>query len=292
MKKTFLLTAALALAASLTLSCDKNNPDDGGTTTDVVFDEPAFADNALSITFKDVTEPLDLGDELVLPEKLVFTEGGTFLFIGKKFEKALSAKYSRAGRFTVSDKVYNAPGLGKISVLGSKVNIVPPSGSGKDYDATVTPAKTPTSQAEINLVRSWKPSGKVKVSIPSKGVSTSLEPDLGKMAEYFSQHGFNVKAEDYQGYGISTIDISLADKAFTFTFTNYVPYWGMWEWVDQNAGKFKSDFSVLISELLNGSFIGVVTFYKSGGKNMADLTLEVSVNNESKAELSFTLVEA
>jgi len=292
MKKSLLFMAALAFVACFAVSCNKNNPEDG-SGTEVVFTEPEHSDDALSITFNNTNEPLQLGNELVIPEKLIFTEGGTFIFVGERFAKAVTNKFTLSGNYTVSGGVYSAPGLGSVSVSGANVSIQPAAGGEKkDYNADVTEPAAPSGTTETNLVRDWKPSGKVKVEIPSKGISTSLEPNLESIAAYLAEHGVNIKKEEYAGYEIDKISLSLADKTFSVAFANKTAYVGIWKWVDQNAGKFSYTFDAQMgSELINGTSTGTVSFSKSGSTNMCSFVMEITAKGVT-ANLQFSLVEA
>ena len=299
MKKTLFLTALAGFAALLCLSCNK--PDNGGDTPkdiDVVFEEPAYLDQAAVVTFPSTGTSLNVDKQkLVKPEKLLLMESGHYVFMGKLVGSASYAPtkagddiFIRSGKYTISNNVYTLDGFGKAEISNGKIYI-DMGGNPVSYDVNVNHPSAPSAGVESNLVRGWKPSGKVKISIPSKGISTNIEPSLDAVAAYLQEHGVSINKEDYAGYQVAFISLSLADNTFTLGFTNKEAYVGTWKWADKNAGKFTYSFQQAYgSELINGSAAGTVKFYKEGSANKCDFVMEISAKGVS-ANLEFALVE-
>ncbi len=297
MKKTLFLTALAGFAALLCLSCNK--PDNGGGETgkDVVFEEPAYLDQAAVVTFPSTGTSLNVDKQkLVKPEKLLLMESGHYVFMGKLVGSASYAPtkagddiFIRSGKYTLSNKSYRLDGFGTAEISGDKI-IIDMGGNPVSYDVNVNHPSAPSTGVESNLVRGWKPSGKVKISIPSKGFSTDIEPSLDAVAGFLHDHGVSINKEDYAGYQVAFISLSLADNTFTLGFTNKGAYVGTWKWADKNAGKFTYSFQQYGSELINGSAAGTVKFYKEGSSNKCDFVMEISAKGVS-ANLEFALVE-
>jgi len=297
MKKTLFLTALAGFAALLCLSCNK--PDNGGGETgkDVVFEEPAYLDQAAVVTFPSTGTSLNVDKQkLVKPEKLLLMESGHYVFMGKLVGSASYAPtkagddiFIRSGKYTLSNKSYRLDGFGTAEISGDKI-IIDMGGNPVSYDVNVNHPSAPSTGVESNLVRGWKPSGKVKISIPSKGFSTDIEPSLDAVADFLHEHGVSINKDDYTGYQVAFISLSLADNTFTLGFTNKEAYVGTWKWADKNAGKFTYSFQQYGSELINGSAAGTVKFYKEGSSNKCDFVMEISAKGIS-ANLEFALVE-
>jgi len=297
MKKTLFLTALAGFAALLCLSCNK--PDNGGGETgkDVVFEEPAYLDQAAVVTFPSTGTSLNVDKQkLVKPEKLLLMESGHYVFMGKLVGSASYAPtkagddiFIRSGKYTLSNKSYRLDGFGTAEISGDKI-IIDMGGNPVSYDVNVNHPSAPSTGVESNLVRGWKPSGKVKISIPSKGFSTDIEPSLDAVADFLHEHGVSINKDDYTGYQVAFISLSLADNTFTLGFTNKEAYVGTWKWADKNAGKFTYIFQQYGSELINGSAAGTVKFYKEGSSNKCDFVMEISAKGVS-ANLEFALVE-
>ena len=298
MKKTLFLTALAGFAALLCLSCNK--PDNGGGETgkDVVFEEPAYLDQAAVVTFPSTGTSLNVDKQkLVKPEKLLLMESGHYVFMGKLVGSASYAPtkagddiFIRSGKYTLSNKSYRLDGFGTAEISGDKI-IIDMGGNPVSYDVNVNHPSAPSTGVESNLVRGWKPSGKVKISIPSKGFSTDIEPSLDAVADFLHEHGVSINKDDYTGYQVAFISLSLADNTFTLGFTNKEAYVGTWKWADKNAGKFTYSFQQAYgSELINGSAAGTVKFYKEGSSNKCDFVMEISAKGIS-ANLEFALVE-
>ena len=297
MKKTLFLTALAGFAALLCLSCNK--PDNGGGETgkDVVFEEPAYLDQAAVVTFPSTGTSLNVDKQkLVKPEKLLLMESGHYVFMGKLVGSASYAPtkagddiFIRSGKYTLSNKSYRLDGFGTAEISGDKI-IIDMGGNPVSYDVNVNHPSAPSTGVESNLVRGWKPSGKVKISIPSKGFSTDIEPSLDAVADFLHEHGVSINKDDYTGYQVAFISLSLADNTFTLGFTNKEAYVGTWKWADKNAGKFTYSFQQYGSELINGSAAGTVKFYKEGSSNKCDFVMEISAKGVS-ANLEFALVE-
>jgi len=298
MKKTLFLTALAGFAALLCLSCNK--PDNGGGETgkDVVFEEPAYLDQAAVVTFPSTGTSLNVDKQkLVKPEKLLLMESGHYVFMGKLVGSASYAPtkagddiFIRSGKYTLSNKSYRLDGFGTAEISGDKI-IIDMGGNPVSYDVNVNHPSAPSTGVESNLVRGWKPSGKVKISIPSKGFSTDIEPSLDAVADFLHEHGVSINKDDYTGYQVAFISLSLADNTFTLGFTNKEAYVGTWKWADKNAGKFTYSFQQAYgSELINGSAAGTVKFYKEGSSNKCDFVMEISAKGVS-ANLEFALVE-
>ena len=298
MKKTLFLTALAGFAALLCLSCNK--PDNGGGETgkDVVFEEPAYLDQAAVVTFPSTGTSLNVDKQkLVKPEKLLLMESGHYVFMGKLVGSASYAPtkagddiFIRSGKYTLSNKSYRLDGFGTAEISGDKI-IIDMGGNPVSYDVNVNHPSAPSTGVESNLVRGWKPSGKVKISIPSKGLSTDIEPSLDAVADFLHEHGVSINKDDYTGYQVAFISLSLADNTFTLGFTNKEAYVGTWKWADKNAGKFTYSFQQAYgSELINGSAAGTVKFYKEGSSNKCDFVMEISAKGVS-ANLEFALVE-
>ena len=298
MKKTLFLTALAGFAALLCLSCNK--PDNGGGETgkDVVFEEPAYLDQAAVVTFPSTGTSLNVDKQkLVKPDKLLLMESGHYVFMGKLVGSASYAPtkagddiFIRSGKYTLSNKSYRLDGFGTAEISGDKI-IIDMGGNPVSYDVNVNHPSAPSTGVESNLVRGWKPSGKVKISIPSKGFSTDIEPSLDAVADFLHEHGVSINKDDYTGYQVAFISLSLADNTFTLGFTNKEAYVGTWKWADKNAGKFTYSFQQAYgSELINGSAAGTVKFYKEGSSNKCDFVMEISAKGIS-ANLEFALVE-
>lgn len=298
MKKTLFLTALAGFAALLCLSCNKPDNGGGGTEKDVVFEEPAYLDQAAVVTFPSTGTSLNVDKQkLVKPEKLLLMESGHYVFMGKLVGSASYAPtkagddiFIRSGKYTLSNKSYRLDGFGTAEISGDKI-IIDMGGNPVSYDVNVNHPSAPSTGVESNLVRGWKPSGKVKISIPSKGFSTDIEPSLDAVADFLHEHGVSINKDDYTGYQVAFISLSLADNTFTLGFTNKEAYVGTWKWADKNAGKFTYSFQQAYgSELINGSAAGTVKFYKEGSSNKCDFVMEISAKGVS-ANLEFALVE-
>ncbi len=300
MKKTLVMTALSAFAALLCVSCNK--PDNGGNNTDqnVVFEEPAYLGQAAVVTFPSTGTSLNVDKQkLVKPEKLILMESGHYVFMGKLVGtasfapvKAEGDNFIRSGKYTFASGVYDLAGFGKAEISSGKISI-DVGGNPVSYEGgDVHYPSAPSAGTESNMVRSWTPSGKVKVTIPSKGISTNLEPSLEAVAAYLQEHKVNINKEDYVGYQISFISLSMADNTFTVGFANKYAYVGTWKWADKNAGKFTYSFSTSMgSELISGTAGGTVKFFKEGGVNKCGFVMEISAKGTT-ANLEFNLVEA
>lgn len=256
---------------------------------DIIFEEPSYAKDALSVIFPSQAQPIVAGSEDVIPEKLIFTESGRYVLVGEMGTKALDGKFTVSGQFALRDGVYTMNGFGSASISGNQVALRPQNGASVQYDATVNHAPGSTSGNESNMVRSWKVDGKIKASYRS--ATTKLEPDLESIAQYLADHHFvYIDTRLYRGYVISDITMSMADNAFIISFENAEAYVGNWKWENREAGQFNYTFSTGAG-LIDGTAGGTVRFYKEGQVNKCDFVMSVSAINNT-ADLEFTLVEA
>lgn len=314
MKKILLFTAALVLVSVGLLSCNKNNSGNAEPAKEEAkLEEPEFANDAVTIEF---TAPEETSEEdlieidgyKVAPKKLIFTESGRYVFIGvvRGFTKAdlgIGDIFTKTGEYTKeSDGSYKMPGIGSVSTgstpsgqgstTQTQATITDESGNETTYEnTTVTDAAPASGENEKNMVRSWVPEGKVHVEVPSKGISTNVEPSLEAIAKYLKEHEMNVDVNAYMGYDIADITMSLADKSFIVAFKNQNAYVGEWRWTNESKGEFAYNFnSDMAGELISGNASGSVNFYSVNNVNKCDFVMSVTAKDIT-GKLNFTLKE-
>lgn len=292
MKKTLFFATVLALMASATVFCNK--PDQGGTdNTETTYTLPApkFVNDAVSVSFKsNESQFLELGDMIFLPDKLIFTEGGRYALFGKEGLKSYGDRVSISGKYTKDGNTYMMAGFGKAVFDGNKLTLTPDSGKAVEYDVNTQKPSTPSGNNENNIARAWKPGGDIKVSIPSKGISTTLAPNFESIAGYLEEHGVSgIDKATYKGYEIESINLSLAEMSFLVNFTNQKAYLGNWKWTNMAKGEFSYTFGAQWGgEMINGTADGSVKFVSN---NRCDFVMNITVKGTT-AELKFSLVEA
>jgi len=298
MKKFLLLTVVLSLVGALFLSCNKT-PDPEEET--VSFETPVYADDAVAVSFASLVSPpqeaLPMGSDWIIPERMVFTESGRFVFLGSYATKAASDKFTFSDLYSLLSGDYRINGLGiTVHISGNTVTITLSNGDVYEYDGvSIKKAKSPQAGTEANLVRSWKPDGKVTITIDHAAgiVTTHQEPDLGKIGTFLVEHEVHIDETRYQdGYIITDITLSLADNSFIIAFQNNDAFVGNWKWTDQEAGEFLYEFTTdLGGSFVNGSAHGTVSFFREGNVNKCNLKMEVAAKG-TKAFIDFTLKEA
>lgn len=307
MKKFFLFPALVAVSAFCLLSCNNKDKKDGDSQiiTDVVMEEPEHKQDAQTITFS-TPEPgaeeklITIGQYKVRPEKAIFSESGYYVFVGTVMEITKSSlnvgdTYTQTGSYTKDNEgTYNMEGVGSVSTNNqdNQATLTSEGGETIECPAVVEKPENTTTRNENNMARGWVPEGKVKVSIPSRGISTNVEASLKKIADYLKEHDFNIDPADYEGFDIDVIFFTMAGQSFVVTFKNGQAYIGGWNWENEPEGKFSYDFSSQMgSELISGSASGNLSFYQEAGVNKCKFVMAINVKDEN-ANLNFTLKEA
>ena len=317
MKKILLFSAVVSLSTLFVLSCTKNGGEQGGGDEPqkeaAKLDDPKNVKDAITITFaapaagQEEVSLITIDNCRVLPEKAIFTESGRYVFTGVIKQiltkaPAVGDTFTKTGEYTKDGQGnYKMPGVGTVtpsetpSQQGSSTQtdaeLKSESGETVSLSSTVTTPPAASGTNEKNMVRSWVPEGNVHVEIPSKKISTNVAADLKAIAKYLKEHEVNINPDDYEGYGIADISMSLAEKSFIVAFTNTKAYVGSWQWTNQNAGQFSYNFSSnLGSELISGSASGSVEFYSENNVNKCAFVMSITVKGIN-GSLNFVLRE-
>lgn len=283
MKKFIIAAIALALVVPATVSCKKDNKKDSDTSKPVTLTTPQFKDVAKTIDFKDAEEPITVNGKDVIPSKMIFSEGGRFILVGKPVTRA-SGDVFFTGTFTFGNNGYTVSFGFSVNITDSgSVSIVASDGE-QTYSVTVT-TSTSTSENQSNLCRSWSVS-KILVKVPSKGLDKQYTSDFYLIAQDLKDKGIIKDAAPYEGYKVTEVTFTGAGD-FVIYFDKKDPYVGTWTWKNASAGTFSYEFdTTLENQVLAGKADGNVSF--SG--NDCSVTLNAEVNG-TVSEIVLSLTE-
>lgn len=283
MKATKILFAA-AVAALALVSCNKN-----GGKDPITLETPAFAQEAATIEFQDVHDELVIGGQAMTPERLIFTEDGDFLLIGKPLTKAGEARRFLMGTYNVKNGIYQLldaakKALASVALNGGTITITPDGGVTITFNGNVKQGKDSSEEAGY-LCRNWVP-GKIRVVVASKNVDHSFNPDFYEVASYLKEHKMDVNPDDYKGQKVTKMTFT-KNGDFIIYFSGRDPFEGQWTWKSVKDLTFTYNFEANVGkEFFSGTSDGTLEF--SGKK--CEVAMNATVNG-IKAIITFALTE-
>lgn len=284
MKATKILFAA-AVAALALVSCNKN-----GGKDPITLETPAFAQEAATIEFQDVHDELVIGGQAMTPERLIFTEDGDFLLVGKPLTKAGEARRFLLGTYSVKNGIYQLldaakKALASVALNGGTITITPDGGVTITFNGNVKQGKDSSEEAGY-LCRNWVP-GKIRVVVASKSVDHTFNPDFYEVAAYLAEHKMDVDPKKYEGQKVTKITFTKNGDFIIYFSGGREPYEGEWSWKSVKDLTFTYSFEGTIgNEFFSGTSDGILSF--SGKKCDVDMNAKVG---DTKAVITFSLTE-
>lgn len=291
MKHFFRVFSTLALVAVASVSCSEIAP--SGNDTDTPFDTPANWKEAVKMLVTTPNCPY---------MSLEMCESG--LFIIRTHEGV------HTGNYRFKHPVYTCDGFGELEVVETTTRANDPEtvpsritirrSGAEPITVTITVVKgssTVDSAVLENLCRSWKPE-KTIISVsggdlpPALGVAHALNGcDLPAIQEYLAGNGLLVDA-DLTGYVVRDVTFTQAGT-FLIRFTGAEPYEGDYALDANSSFRYTFEGAQVGNPLINTQAEGNVTFEKSGGKNICEITIhsELDVEAGYKGKIIIRLAE-